>query len=316
MKHLLIVNPAAGSCDKTEPIRAAAEQVFGSRGLSWELQVSQGPGHCKELARQAAETGEDLRIYACGGDGTLNEVVNGVVGFENAAVTHYPAGSGNDFIKIFDQPEAFRDLERLLDGEEGYFDLIRCQDESRVTYSVNICSVGLDARIGTGIGKYRRLPLVSGKCAYLLSLVENLFKGLHRPYEVEVNGERISGNQTLIAVCSGRHYGGSFHPMPDAEPDDGLLDVLIVKPVNLLQVAQVIGRYQKGRYAELPHLIRALKTREIRIISGGSVINADGEALHSSDMTFSVEERKLRFFYPAGLRYRSKESKREEIGAI
>lgn len=316
MKHLLIVNPAAGHCDRTEAIREAARKVFDPRGLDWELQVSQGPGHCRELARQAAETGEELRIYACGGDGTLNEVINGVIGAPNVAVTHYPAGSGNDFIKVFDEPEAFRDLQRLLDCEEAHFDLIRCQDETQTAYSVNICSVGLDARIGTGVGKYRRLPLVSGKMAYLLSLVENLFKGLHRPYELEINGERISGNQTLICICSGRHYGGSFHPMPDAEPDDGQLDVLVVTPVNLLQVAQVIGRYQKGRYAELPHLIRHLKTREIRIMSPGSVINMDGEALHSRDMTFSVEERKLRFFYPAGLHYRSKASKREEIGAI
>ncbi len=316
MKHLLIVNPAAGSCDRTEVIREAAEKVFGSRGLNWDLQVSQGSGHCRELARQAAEKGEELRLYACGGDGTLNEVINGAVGFDNVAVTHYPSGSGNDFIKIFDQPEAFRQLERLLECQEGYFDLICCQDEHQRTYAVNICSVGLDARIGTEVGRYRRLPLVGGKGAYLLSLVANLFKGLHRPYELEVNGERISGNQTLIAVCSGRHYGGSFHPVPDAEPDDGLLDVLIVKPVNLLQVAQVIGRYQKGRYRELPQLIRSLQTREIRILSGGSVINVDGEALHSRDMTFSVEERKLRFFYPAGLHYRSKERKREEVGAI
>lgn len=316
MKHLLIVNPAAGSCDQTEQIREAARRVFGSRGLHWELQVSQGPGHCRELARQAAQSGEELRIYACGGDGTLNEVINGVVGFANAAVTHYPAGSGNDFVKIFDQPDAFRDLERLTECEEGCFDLIRCQDENQMSYAVNICSVGLDARIGTEMPRYRRLPLVSGRGAYLISLVVNLFKGLHRPYELEVNGERICGNQTMICICSGRHYGGSFHPVPDAEPDDGLLDVLIVSPVNLLQVAQVVGRYQKGRYRELPQLIRHLQTRKIRILSGGSVINVDGEALHSRDMTFSVEERKLRFFYPAGLRYRSKESKREEIGAI
>ncbi len=316
MKHLFIINPAAGPFDRSGQLKTTVEKVFGGRGLEWEVQISQAPGHCRQLAREAAEKGDPVRIYACGGDGTLNEVINGMAGYPNAAVTHYPAGSGNDFIKIFDDPAAFRDMDRLLDSQEAEFDLILCEDAEQRAYSVNICSVGLDARIGTDMPKYRRWPLVGGKGAYFLSLAVNLCKGIHRDYCIEVNGEVISGRQTLICVCSGRHYGGSFHPVPIAEPDDGLLEVLIVKPVNLLQVAQVVGHYQKGEFARYPHLIRHFRTDKIRIQSEGSVINVDGEALRSRDMTFSVAQTKLRFFYPAGLRYESKGRKREEIGAI
>src|SRR5699024_7829866 len=94
MKHLFLVNPAAGLCDRTAQIKAAANAVLGSRSIPYAIAVSRGPGDLTERARTACAAGEDIRLYACGGDGTLNEVINGAVGFENAVVTHYPAGSG------------------------------------------------------------------------------------------------------------------------------------------------------------------------------------------------------------------------------
>jgi diacylglycerol kinase family enzyme len=177
--------------------------------------------------------------------------------------------------------------------------------------------MGLDARIGTEMGLYRRLPLVSGKGAYYLSTAVNLFKGIHKPYEVELNDEFITGNHTMICVCNGRHYGGSFNPVPDAEPDDGLLDVLLVEPVNLLQIAMVIGKYQDGKYADYPELIRHFRTNQIRIrCFEDSVVNLDGESMCTQDITFSVSDHKLRFFYPRGLTYSASAAKQEKTGAI
>ena len=318
MKHLFIINPAAGKCDRTVQIKTAAEALFSSRGLTFDIRVSKKPGDCTLLAREAAQTGEEVRIYACGGDGTLNEVVNGVAGYSNAAVTHYPGGSGNDFIKLFDQPEAFKDLERLLDCEEAVLDLIECRtDDGEIRYSNNICSMGLDARIGTQIDAYRRLPLVSGKGAYYLSTVVNLFKGIHKPYIIELNGQKITGGQTMVCICNGRFYGGSFNPVPTAEPDDGLLDVLLVKPVNVLQIATVIGKYQHGQFAQYPDLIRHFRTDCVKITCfEDSVVNLDGEALRSQEVTFRVSAHKLRFFYPQGLQYRSKASNPEKMAVI
>jgi len=317
MKHIFIVNPAAGKCDRSVQVKNTVEAVLGQRGLEYDILVSKGPGDCIRLAREAAEQGSELRLYACGGDGTLNEVINGTAGFDNVALTHYPSGSGNDFVKLFDQPQAFRDLERLLDCEEAAFDLIECRTDDHLCYAGNIVSMGLDARIGTEMGLYRRLPLVSGKGAYYLSTISNLCKGIHKPYIIQINGETIRGDQTMICVCSGRWYGGSFNPVPDAEPDDGLLDVLLVKPVNLLQIAGIIGKYQNGRYADYPHLIRHFRTDSITVTCfEDSVINLDGEALHSRSATFSLTGQKFRFFYPRGLHYSSKTRKPEETGVI
>ena len=314
MKHVLIINPAAGKCDRTVQIKELAEEVFAAKGLEYELKVSQAPGDCARLAKEAAETGEEVRLYACGGDGTLNEVINGAAGFDNAAVTHFPAGSGNDFIKIFSDRAAFRSLENLLECEEAAFDLIECTADGKRCFAANIVSMGLDARIGTEMGRYRRLPLVTGSGAYYLSTAVNLCKGIARTCKIRVNGEVISGEQTLVCVCNGRYYGGGFNPVPQAEPDDGLLDVLVIKKVNLIQVAQVIGKFKKGQYEQCPDLIRHLRTDQIEIVyPKENVVNVDGEAVWGKKVRFRVSEHKVRFFYPKGLTYCAKNREKTAV---
>ena len=306
MKHVFIVNPAAGKSDRTESYRKLIDAAFVPRGLQYELLVSQAPGDCRKLAQQAAAYGEEVHLYACGGDGTLNEVVNGVIGCPNAAVTHYPGGSGNDSIKIFDDPAAFTSIERLLSAEEAPFDLIRCND----SYALNVLSIGFDARVGTDIARFKRLPLVTGKGAYVLSILSNMVHGLSADYTVTLDsGEVLSGRKTMICICNGRWYGGGFNPVPEAEPDDGLLDVLVVEKVSLLQVASVIGHYQKGRYADYPELIRHARCRSLRIeCAERSVVNVDGEAVYTTDAKIEVVPHAIRFFYPKGLSYHAKNS--------
>ena len=298
MTHLFIINPAAGSRDRTEDYTRQIREVCEKKNLSYRIAVSEAPGDCCRIAREAAQSGEEYRIYSCGGDGTLNEVVNGAAGYSNVAVTMFAAGSGNDFAKMFNETEPFRDLERLLDCEEATFDLIRCNDD----FSLNICSVGLDARIGTDVSNYKRLPLLHGFRAYVASTLVNVIRGIHEHYVVEVNGERIDGNQTLICACNGRYYGGGFNPVPEAEPDDGLLEVLVVKKVSRLQVAAVIGKYKNGQYNELPHLIRHIRTKSLKIICDKETpVNLDGELRMAQTVDIRLAEEKIRFFYPKGL---------------
>ena len=305
MTHLFIINPAAGRRDRTESYREKIRAVCESRGLPYRIQISQAPGDCRRLTRAAAETGGEYRIYACGGDGTLNEVADGAAGFPNVAVTVFSGGSGNDFVKLFDDPKAFFDLERLVDAEEVTFDMIRCNE----TKALNICSVGLDARIGTDVSHYKRLPLLHGFRAYAASTVVNLCKGISEHYVVEIDGQRIDGEFTFVCACNGRYYGGGFNPVPEADPTDGLLDVLLVDKVNLFMVPGLIGKYKNGRYQELNHLVRHYKTKELKIFCDREVpVNVDGEALYAKEVEFAIADEKLRFFYPRGLSFAVKES--------
>ncbi len=302
MKHLFIINPAAGSYNRTDDYSEVIHKVCRARKLSYEVRVSTAPGECTRIAREAARTGEELRIYACGGDGTLNEVVAGAAGFPNTSVTVYSGGSGNDFVKLFDEPKAFFDLNRLMDADEVTFDLIRCNED----IALNICSVGLDARIGTDVSRYKRLPLLHGFRAYAASTVVNVVKGIAEHYVVEVNGETIDDEQTFICVCNGRYYGGGFNPVPEADPTDGMLDVLLVKKVSRAQVPGIIGKYKNGRYAQLPHLVRHIKTDSIRILCDKPTpINLDGELRMAKEVEMSVAREKIRFFYPKGLSWQA-----------
>ena len=306
MKHLFIINPAAGSRNQTEDYRKKIAEVCEARGLDYGIRVSGAPGRCRKIAREAAETGEEYRIYACGGDGTLNEVVGGAAGFPNVAVTVFSGGSGNDFARMFSDPNAFKSLERLLDAEEVSFDLIKCNED----YSLNICSVGLDARIGHDVANYKRLPLLSGFRAYAVSTVVNVVRGISEHYVVEVDGERFDGNFTMICACNGRFYGGGFCPVPTADPTDSKLEVLLVKDVSRLKVAQVVGAYKDGKFSNFPDLIRHFSTDHVRIICDKPTgINLDGEKRMGETIDIRVADENLRFFYPKGLTFKQESAK-------
>ena len=295
MRHLFIINPAAGSRNQTEIYRKQIAEVCEKHGLDYSIRVSGAPGRCCKIAREAAETGKEHRIYACGGDGTLNEVVNGAAGYDNVAVTTFACGSGNDFARMFTNADAFRDLEQLLDAQESTFDLIQCNDD----YSLNICSVGLDARIGTDVSRYKRIPLLHGFRAYAASTVVNTIKGITEHYIIEVNGEVIDGQQTLICACNGRYYGGGFNPVPEADPTDGMMEVLVVTGVSRLKVAQVVGKYKKGQYRDYPNLIRHFRTDRLTIrCDKPTPINLDGELRMAQTIDLRISDKKLRFFHP------------------
>ena len=303
MTHLFIINPAAGSKDRTAYYRRQIEEVLGGRNIPYRVAVSAGPGDCTRLTREAAESGEEYRVYACGGDGTLNEVVQGAAGFDNVSITAFCGGSGNDFVKLFDDPEAFRSLPRLLDAREDSFDLIDCNG----SLSMNICSVGLDARIGTDVSHYKRLPLLQGFWAYAFSTVVNVIRGVWEHYVIEIGGEVLDGDYTMICVCNGRYYGGGFNPVPQADPADGLLDVLVVNKVSRLKVAGVVGKYKAGRYAELGEIVRHFRTDKVTIhCDKVSPVNLDGELRMEKDVVMQLATKKVRFFYPKELSWQAK----------
>ena len=304
MKHLFIINPAAGSYNRTEEYSAIIHKICRARKVDYEIRVSTAPGEATRITREAAEKGEPIRIYACGGDGTLNEVAAGAAGFDNAAVSVFSGGSGNDFVKLFDDPKAFFDLHRLMDAEEVTFDMIRCNGD----LALNICSVGLDARIGTDVSNYKRLPLLHGFRAYAASTVVNVVRGIAEHYVVEVNGETIDDDFTFVCVCNGRFYGGGFNPIPEADPADGMLDVLLVKKVSRSQVPFLIGKYKNGRYKEISDVARYIRTDRVKVTCDKPTpINMDGELRTAQVVELSLAEKKIRFFYPKGLSWAVKE---------
>ena len=125
MKHIFIINPTAGKQDSRQRIYDMAKELREKHELDVQCILTKKQGHATEIARRLCEEGGELRFYACGGDGTANEVANGILGFDNAAMTMVPVGTGNDLLKNFgDDLEKFRDVENLWDGPVFPMDVI------------------------------------------------------------------------------------------------------------------------------------------------------------------------------------------------
>ncbi len=299
MRHLFIINPAAGKKGTTTQL----EQLLAKLSIAHEVAYTQKAGDAQRIAWEAAQSGEPVRIYACGGDGTLNEVVNGVAGYEHVAVTNVPKGTGNDFLKIFgsNYRKQFYDLEALAIGPQKAFDLIDCNGK----LGIDVVCCGVDARIGAGVHRYKRLFFVSGIGAYILSLLEHvLFKGMTQSMSVKMGDVEYSGETTVICVCNGRHYGGGFNPVPEAMPDDGILDMLLIPGISLLTFARLVGKYAKGQYKQLPKYIKEYHGQCITFSSEQELTTVvDGEVLYAKEFTVCRSEKTVNFFYPAQASY-------------
>ena len=301
MKHLFIVNPVAGGKDRTADVTAAAAAVLEPAGLEYEIYVTKAPRDAEDKIRAEAAVCDDLRVFACGGDGTLNECVNGAALLPNVSVTSYPGGTGNDFIKVFgDDKQRFFDLAQLVYGEIRKFDLI----ETCGRYSVNICSVGADARIGTDVHKYSSIPVLgAGPMAYVTSLVVNVAKGLNAPVKVTADGFHYEGLSAIVTACKGQYYGGGFRPSIDARPDDGKMEVFVVKEVKLYEFPGLIGKYSKGNWRAIPEkkLMHFYTDRILIETPEPVVVNVDGEAIYSDRINFTLVPAAVNFIVPKGL---------------
>ena len=228
MRHILIINPVAGKRGDTGALMETAAKLQRQTGEAFTCILTQRPGHAMEKCRAIAETGEAVRFYACGGDGTANEVAAGILGFPNAAMTCVPIGTGNDFIKATGvAAENFMNIEKQINGKSAPIDLIKYNGE----ICVNICNMGFDANTAMDMPKFRKLPFVSNHLAYYLSLLYNFLKKWGRYMEVYADGELLyNGDTMMCAVGNGISCGGGFYVTPAAKIDDGYIDVSAVSP--------------------------------------------------------------------------------------
>ena len=301
MKHLFIINPIAGGKksryeETVKEIQKCAENLNDP----YEIYITKSPLDATAKIIKEAETEDKLYVYACGGDGTLNECVNGAVNRENVVVTHYPSGTGNDFIKTFGKENVhkFRSLESLIEGEVKSLDIIDCDGR----YGVNICSVGIDARIANDVHKYSSIPIIGGATGYVVALLTNVIKGVKQNIKITYDDIIHETPTTLVCACNGRFYGGGFNPVPDSIPDDGIIDFLIVDGVSRLKVAQVVGKYSTGRFRELGSLITHIRGTEMQIEGNEElIINIDGEIIKANKISFKLLPKAVKFLFPKGL---------------
>ncbi len=301
MKHLFIVNPTAGGKDKTEFVRTAAEKALKGCNDEFEIYVTKARMDAPEKIRQDAQKYDKLHVYACGGDGTFNECVCGAAKLENVAVAPFPTGTGNDFCRMFGEESGlYRDLSALVRGIEQPIDLIDCNGR----YSVNICCVGIDARVGADVHKYSKIPLIGGATGYVVSVLVHIFKGIARKMKVKCDDYSNDAELSLVCACNGRFYGGGFNPSLNARPDDGIIDIYIIKKIGLLTLAKLIGKYAKGKADELPEYVTHLRSDNLSIeFEEDNVVNLDGEVIYAKNISMKLIPGALKLIVPEGMKF-------------
>lgn len=302
MKHVFILNPAAGKRGGAGRLAGRIRAACGELGLDYALLITEQPGDALRFTRALVDQGRETRVYACGGDGTLWAVVQAAAGVPYIAVTNIPNGTGNDFLKIFG-PQArkgFQDIAALAEGPQAALDLMDCNGR----LGLDVVCAGLDARVAADVGRYKALPLVTGMGAYILSLGENvLLKGLGQPMRVSMGGQSWDEPVSVLCICNGRYYGGGFMPVGEAMPNDGILDALLVPQVSLPTFVRLVGAYAKGQYARYPDLITPYHgPGPITYESLTPIITViDGEVFRDTAFTVTLSDKKLNFFHPAHL---------------
>ena len=244
MRHIFIINPVSGTTNPETFLRSKINQIAKELQIDYEIIITTHPGHAKELAIHYAKTNENIRFYACGGDGTFNEIVEGTLNYPNAETACIPCGSGNDFIRNFGTKEQFLNLRDMILGQRICIDLIKSEDG----IATAICSAGLDAQVAYGIPKFRRIPFCGGETAYKLSIITSLCSKLGHKLRIQADNEVFEDNFLMLAICNGMTYGGGFKAAPQADMQDGFLDLVIVKKVSRLRIAKVVNIYKQGKH--------------------------------------------------------------------
>lgn len=287
MKHIFIVNPAAGKGQAATRIVPQIEAYFKAHPeLSYEVYITKAQGDGKTHVENAAKTGEPIRFYACGGDGTLYEVVNGAYKYPNAAVGILPLGSGNDFARIFGKSDKLLDIDAQVNAETRKFDLI----DAGGHVAINQCSMGLDAEVCAKQAYFKKLPGVGGEFAYTMSLFYCLFRRLKSDFKIVIDDDKVIEGRMLFALCgNSRWYGGGYKGAPKAVPDDGLLDFILVrKTVGRLKLAGLVGKYKRGEHLawDFTDFVRGKK---LQIFSKNpAAVNVDGECEYVTESTFQI----------------------------
>ena len=304
MKHIFIINPAAGKDNSFDNIKKILE--LKKVGVDYELYETQAPGDATAYIRKyCTEHKEPVRFYACGGDGTLNEVVNGVVGFPHASMSCYPCGSGNDFVKYYGGKENFLDIPSLMDAEDTPIDAMRVGDH----YSVNVTNFGFDSAVAETMMKVRRKKLIGGKNAYTTGIVKALFTAMKNACHVKVDGELINpaGQILLCTIANGQYVGGSFRCAPRSLDNDGLLEVCLVKPLSHLTFINLIKVYTEGTHLDNPKFDKYLEYRRGKKIEidapEGFIYSFDGELIRQNHFTVEVVPNAIRFAVPKSAVY-------------
>lgn len=291
MKLLFIVNPSAGNgnAGKEWP---EIEKEIDSNFPEHECVLTERPGHATELAKNGAIKGFDT-IVSCGGDGTLNEVINGVAGSE-IRVALIPLGTGSDFGKSIGIRSVQDALKALKSGRTEKVDLANVTfDETGTSRTfINILEIGF----GAEVMKYVNSHSKAGKNSFLIGVLSVLMK-LKR-FRVKFELDKLQEMDTIeVIVANGKYFGGGMLASPCSIISDGNLDVHIMKPVSKLTTLLRLKNLMNGTYIE-KNFSYEFRGKAFHFLGKGNLVEMDGEVVGNTPISISLLEKGVNFVVP------------------
>jgi YegS/Rv2252/BmrU family lipid kinase len=288
--HLkLIVNPAASGTNIKKLIPEITD-FFKKNGASISLEYTAKPHEASNLAKIAAQENFNA-IVAVGGDGTVNEVVNGIIN-SKVALGVIPAGSANDFAKGLQIPQKINEACRcVLAGNTRKIDIGKVNDR----YFINIAGVGLDAQVSEAVSKS---PLrAKGLLQYTVALAKVLINSHPKEFNLSLDGKTRRVKAWLISVGNGKQFGGGMKIIPTADISDGLFDICVIKDVKKWRVICYLPLVIQGKHLTLSK-VAIYRAKEVEVKALGCLGHADGEIMKGDIFKFELIPEALQVIVP------------------
>jgi len=250
MKHIFIVNPAAGKGKILPALLQRITYACQKLEVDYEIYHTKTVGDATVFVKEKCKElpDETLRFYACGGDGTMNEVANAVALHKNAEIAVVPIGTGNDFLRVFTNIDNFSDIEKIILGKAMPMDIIKFGEDK---YSLNILNIGFDCEVVKRVEEIKRESWVPHGMAYSIAVTQVITKLYGSDFKITTDdGKVFDGNHILVAFANAQYYGGGYRPAPTALVNDGKMDVCLFDKIPRSKLVKVLPKYKSGKHVE------------------------------------------------------------------
>ena len=266
------------------------ENYFQKHGFEIDHQLTDYAGHAEKIAHQAVQQGFDT-IVSVGGDGTLNEIVNGIIKADGDPLLGIiPVGTCNDFIKSVNIPHDIHAACHIV--ASGYSRRVDVASAGH-RYFINAIGIGFDVKIVEDLSIYSVVP---GKIGYLSTALKHIFSYKAMPLDLLNGHHDFTSKAIMLTVANGQYYGGTFHIAPQADPTDGLLDVILIEDVPTLRRLSMVPRVIAGTHLTAPN-VKHILASELKITASSALTTQiEGELVNwtTNEINLSVLHNRLK----------------------
>ncbi|MBQ3114925.1 MAG: YegS/Rv2252/BmrU family lipid kinase [Clostridia bacterium] len=304
MKTVFIINKNAGKKSEVQKFIKKVTDNADDLNNNIEVYFTQYKGDATAYVKEYCKNNGPARFIACGGDGTINEVINGVMTCVGAEAGAVPIGTGNDFCRNFSDCDFF-DISLQMSSKTELLDAIfytsKLNGEENCGYGFNMFNIGFDCNVAD---KKEQLSFITGPFAYFVSILINLIAKKGADLLIETEDECLhNGKLLLISVANGCYCGGGIKSNPLSDIKNGFININVIKNISRLKFLSLLPSYMKGRHIYKKNIEKIINTKlchkiKVRSLNGKIKVCVDGEIINSDSISFEIKPNAFKFVVP------------------